>query len=198
MSGGAGPSQGVLIAVVGPSGAGKDTLIAAARTALAGDQSFAFPERIVTRAVDPALEVHESVSDEDFDRREARGEFAIAWRSHGNAYGLPKSVAADVERGLGVVVNVSRAVVGALRQRFARVAVIHVSARPQILARRLCARGRESPQQIAARVARAGEAGLPPPPVTLIDNSGDVAEASAQFVQACLDAVADQGGCGAA
>jgi ribose 1,5-bisphosphokinase PhnN len=41
---------GRLLAVVGPSGAGKDTLIARARTRLAGDPMIVFPLRIVTRA----------------------------------------------------------------------------------------------------------------------------------------------------
>ena len=40
---------GVLVLVVGPSGAGKDSLLAAAQHVLAGNTGFVFPTRDVTR-----------------------------------------------------------------------------------------------------------------------------------------------------
>ena len=177
--------RGALVAVVGPSGAGKDTLIDAARKALTGNPRFIFPRRVVTRPVNPDLEVHESVSDAEFHRAEDEGAYAAVWRSHGNAYGLPVSIVEDVARGHVVVVNVSRAVIDTLRRRVALVHVIHVSARPDVLAERLRARGRESADQIAARIARNNEIGLPTAPITLIDNSGDVNDAISAFIAAC-------------
>lgn len=177
--------RGALVAVVGPSGAGKDTLIDAARRALASDPRFVFPQRVVTRPVDPDLEVHESTTDAEFRRADGKGAYAAVWRSHGNAYGLPVSIVEDVARGHVVIVNVSRTVICALRRRFALVHVIHVSARPDVLAERLRARGRESADQIAARIARNDEIGLPEAPITLIDNSGDMNDALSAFVAAC-------------
>jgi len=41
--------NGAFVAVVGPSGAGKDTLIAHARDALAGEPQVEFVRRVITR-----------------------------------------------------------------------------------------------------------------------------------------------------
>ena len=45
--------KGCFVAVVGPSGAGKDTIMDAARVALAGDTRFHFVRRIITRPQEP-------------------------------------------------------------------------------------------------------------------------------------------------
>ena len=79
----------MLVLVVGPSGAGKDTLINAAREALAGDRRFAFPRRVVTRPAVAALEDHDSVTRAEFALQEANGAYALSWEAHGLHYGLP-------------------------------------------------------------------------------------------------------------
>src|SRR3546814_6344181 len=85
--------KGHLILVVGPSGAGKDSLIDAARDALAGRPEFDFPRRIITRSSDPDSEEHDTLSEADFARQRDAGAFFLHWSQHGLRYALPGSIA---------------------------------------------------------------------------------------------------------
>ena len=144
---------GTLFLVVGPSGAGKDTLIRAARATLG--PPFVFPRRTVTRPPDPSGEDHVVEDAESFAARERAGAFALSWRANGLAYGVPASIAADLEGGRHVVVNVSRDIVERARARFAPVKVLLVTAPPGLLRERLDARGREDAPDVAQRLTRA-------------------------------------------
>jgi phosphonate metabolism protein PhnN/1,5-bisphosphokinase (PRPP-forming) len=148
---------GTMVLVVGPSGAGKDTLLDGARTALAGDPRFTFVTRSITRPVGAGGEEHESLHERDFAAREIEGAFALSWRANGLGYGLPRaSIAPALGRGDCVIANASRGAVEEARGVFASLRVVLVTASPDILARRLAGRGRETPEDIAARLVRAG------------------------------------------
>jgi ribose 1,5-bisphosphokinase len=144
---------GRLVLVVGPSGAGKDTLIAGARARLQGDASVVFARRVVTRPASP-YEDHDSASQGEFRRAAAAGAFALAWQAHGLRYGVPTSIDADIAAGCTVVCNVSRTIVTAARTRYARVTAVLVTAAPEVLAARLAARGRASDGALSDRLAR--------------------------------------------
>ena len=75
----------MLVLVVGPSGAGKDTLLAAARRALSDDPRFHFVRRVITRAAEAGGEAHEAVTEAEFAARD----FALLWQAHGLRYGIP-------------------------------------------------------------------------------------------------------------
>jgi len=122
---------GCLVLVVGPSGAGKDTLIAAAKAALRGNPRVVFPRRIITRSAVAALEDHESVSVEQFARMRAAGAFALDWQAHGLSYGLPATLLTDLRDGRIVVVNGSRAMVAEAGRRFAELRVLLIEAAPR-------------------------------------------------------------------
>jgi ribose 1,5-bisphosphokinase len=139
----------MLVLVVGPSGAGKDTLLDAARATLANDSRFRFVRRVITRPPDAGGEAHEAVTEAAFAARP----FALAWQAHGLRYGIPANVAADLGAGRVVVANVSRGVIAEAAARFP-VRVIEVTAPPEVLAARLATRGRESVADVVARLAR--------------------------------------------
>jgi ribose 1,5-bisphosphokinase len=144
---------GRLILVVGPSGAGKDTLIGGARAACAGDPSVVFPRRTVTRAA-TEWEDNDSVSAEDFRHAVAAGAFALWWDAHGHSYGIPASADDDIRADRTVVCNVSRTIVGFARIRYASVTVVQVTAPPHVLAERLADRQRPSDGNLDARIGR--------------------------------------------
>jgi ribose 1,5-bisphosphokinase len=160
---------GRLILVVGPSGAGKDTLIAGARAACAGDASTVFPRRVVTRDATSA-EDHDTISEVAFRRAAQAGGFALWWEAHGLCYGIPSAVDHHICAGRRAVCNVSRTVIGLARARYASVLVVHVTAPSHVLEARLASRGRASDGDYADRIARAAAPGIDADVV--IDNVG--------------------------
>jgi ribose 1,5-bisphosphokinase len=144
---------GKLVLVVGPSGAGKDTLLSLARAACADDSTIVFVRRVVTRESSSA-EDNEQISVDAFGEACARGAFAIHWEAHGHSYGLPRSIEDDIRAGRTVVANVSRTVIPALRQAYANVVVVSITAPADVLAARLAMRKRGSDGNIAQRLAR--------------------------------------------
>jgi ribose 1,5-bisphosphokinase len=179
---------GRLVVVVGPSGAGKDTLIAQARAQLARDRACVFPLRLVTRAA-TAAEDHLTISEADFAQAVSHGNFAFWWEAHGLKYALPASVDGDIRAGSTVVCNVSRGIVSGLRLHYARLVVVLVTAPADVLADRLATRSRASDGDLAQRLGR----GAPPPaefaPDHLIENVGDIADGVTRLVAAITGAL---------
>lgn len=171
---------GTLVLVVGPSGAGKDSLIGYARRALGDRAGLAFARRVVTRTADAALEDHDTLSPAEFADLAERGAFALHWRAHGLGYALPRIIDATIANGGSVVANVSRAAVEAARRRYVRVVVVQVTAPLPVLAARLAGRGRETAAAIEARLARSAEVWVEG--AVELDNSGPLAVAGEAFV----------------
>jgi len=149
--------QGTFFLVVGPSGAGKDSLIDGARTLLEPTGRYVFARRVVTRPAGSPGEDHEAATDEAFDAREAKGDFLITWGAHGLRYGLPAELKRLVEAGRNVIANGSRATIAALAGRLPRFVVVEVTAPPEVLAARIAGRGRESGDAIEKRLSRTVE-----------------------------------------
>lgn len=175
------PGTGRAFAVVGPSGAGKDTLLAAV-TRVRPDLVLA--RRVITRPEAAGGEAFEGVSDAAFDARHA--EFALVWGAHGLRYAIPSTLRAAQLAGRDVIFNGSRGMLADAARVFAPLVVIHVTARPEVLAARLAARGREDTGDIARRLARAALPlpDLPGVSLRVVDNSGDLASAEAGFLEA--------------
>ncbi len=175
--------KGCFVAVVGPSGAGKDTIMDAARVALAGDTRFHFVRRIITRPQMPGTEDHDSLDEASFAKAAGEGAFALHWQAHGLSYGLPKSLEDEIAEGTVVIANVSRRVLGDIRRLYTSRSVVVITARPDVLAERLASRGRESREEITARLAREVSFDDDAGDVVTIDNSGDVNASTETFLR---------------
>jgi ribose 1,5-bisphosphokinase len=182
--------HGVFVAVVGPSGAGKDTVIGYAKALFADETQLEFVRRVITRPSDAASEDHDTLADAAFAEAEADGAFAISWEAHGLRYGLPADVDWSVSNGHVAVANVSRAIIPTLRERYANLAVVEITASPEVLAERLAMRGRESRGEVLARLARSATMSLSGPGVTSIDNSGPREVAGERFAEVLRKAMA--------
>ncbi len=148
------PRAGRLVLVVGPSGAGKDSLLREAAQTLAADRHIIFPRRVITRPSHDAAEAHDSLTVDEFLDAEEKGLFALSWQAHGLHYGIPVSLLDELKAGRTAAVNVSRAIIAQAATRFPSVAVLNVTAPAEIIAQRLAQRGREAPADIAQRIAR--------------------------------------------
>jgi ribose 1,5-bisphosphokinase len=163
---------GRFIVVVGPSGAGKDTLLGLARAACADDGNVVFPRRVVTREAS-ASEDNVQVTLDAFRQARARGDFALHWEAHGHCYALPRAIDDDIRAGRTVVANLSRTVVDAIRRGYADVTVVLITAPREMLSQRLAVRARSSDGQIESRLSRVVDDVATAPDVT-ITNVGSV------------------------
>jgi ribose 1,5-bisphosphokinase len=172
---------GRLVLVVGPSGAGKDTLIGLAQAACADDENIVFPRRVVTREAS-ASEDNEPISPDAFGQACARGDFAMSWEAHGHGYGLPRSIDDDVRAGRTLVINVSRGVVDTMRSSYADVTVVSITAPPGILAERLAGRARSSDGPLSDRLGRVVD-GVAITPDVVIANVGNVEDPARELIR---------------
>lgn len=176
------PEPGTLWYVIGPSGAGKDSLLAYARARLPACGRLVFAHRYITRPADAGGENHVALSLEEFEQRERSGCFALSWRRHGLAYGLGMEVALWLDQGLDVVVNGSRSALPLAARRFPGLRPVWIVASPEALAARLAGRGRESPERVAQRLEEAA-ALTPPPGAAVLRNDGELAEAGERLLR---------------
>ncbi len=139
----------MIFAVVGPSGAGKDTLIAGA---LRARPDLHLVRRVITRPTEAGGEAFEGVTEAEFARRKSVGAFVLDWQAHGLCYGIPKTEVAGHGH---LIFNGSRLALPAAKAVFPDLRVIVVTAPEAVLAARLASRGRETAADIAGRLSRA-------------------------------------------
>ncbi|WP_421980240.1 phosphonate metabolism protein/1,5-bisphosphokinase (PRPP-forming) PhnN [Roseibium sp.] len=183
-----GPDQklgpGRMVLVVGPSGAGKDTLMSALRDRLKDHAGVHFARRAITRECDPEAEDHETLTRPEFDRLVSTGETALSWEAHGLGYVIPQACDARIRAGDTVIANGSRRVLQRAADKYQTAIVLLITAPVDILADRLAARGRESKADIAKRLERADLEPQDVANLVRIDNTGTIEDGVERMLRA--------------
>ena len=144
--------KGLFLAIVGPSGSGKDTIIEALCKQLPNIKRV---KRYITREQQKAGgEDSYNIDFDTFGKLERDGGFAFSWSAHHLKYGLPITIFDEINAGTILIANISRSILDQLSDKFEYYEVILITASDKILAERLEERGRESKAQIEERLAR--------------------------------------------
>lgn len=166
-------TKGRLIAVVGPSGVGKDSVMAGIHAAM---PQIHLVRRVITRAPELGGEAYDAVTVDTFQTMAQDGAFALHWGAHDLHYGIPVTVKYQLNKGTDCLANLSRKALAEASSVFPRLTVLNITADIETLARRLADRGRESDAEIAKRLAQA-EVPLPPGlPVIHLSNDGPLSD----------------------
>ena len=176
-------SKGNFFAVVGPSGAGKDSLMDGARLALPKTQ-YVFAKRVVTRPPGQIGEIYDSCPLDTFLKLERAGEFLITWKAHDLRYALRQHLVTEQAAGKHIIANCSRQSIAQLALKVNNLIVLSIDASPTVLAQRLRHRGRETAQEIEQRLQR--ETPIFPSDIKVrrVDNNGTLAQGQQNFMDA--------------
>ena len=181
-----------LIYIMGPSGCGKDSLMAEARLRLPAEAPVVFAHRYITRPADAGGENHVALSLDEFQLRLSRGLFALSWQSHGFAYGVGSEIDIWMEAGLSVVVNGSRGALSEALKAYPDLLPVLVEVPVEILRQRIGERGREDAADMERRLSRARMSVPEVPGLARFDNSGPLAERGQALADLILETVHDK------
>lgn len=172
-----------LFYIIGASGAGKDSLINYVNQRRAEDTPVVFAHRYITRDADARGENHIALSNQEFNLRKNRGCFAMHWHSHQTHYGIGIEIDSWLQAGLSVVVNGSRGYLPHAAARYPYLIPVMIRVDYEVMRERLFARGRETKEQIVARMAQATsfETATQHSRLHTIDNNGALIEAGEQL-----------------
>lgn len=174
---------GPLVYVMGPSGAGKDSVMERARALLSSDQMVVFAHRYITRPAATGGENHVALSADEFASRRSHGLFAFHWQAHGNDYGIGVEIYTWRQAGLTVVVSGSREHFQKSGGIDNNTVPVMITAPAERLQERLLKRGREDAAAASERLRRGLTHDVAGSNLVTIVNDGLLDDAAQAFVR---------------
>ena len=133
-----------LILIVGPSGAGKDTLLKEIKNTIKAH----FVTRHITRFPD-ASEQNYFLTPKEFLRLKEQGFFVTTWSAHSFDYGIAKN---ELQDGTNII-SVSRSAIEDFENMFDTVTTVNITVSKEVCDQRLRHRNRENENEIKERLA---------------------------------------------
>lgn len=147
--------RGRLFYLMGPSGAGKDSLLAACRDQRVSGHRLRAAPRYITRHADSGGEDHIALTPRAFRQQLDNGRFALHWHANDRSYGIGVEVDQWLADGDMVLVNGSRAYLDEAWSRYGdQMVPVLICVEPEHQRQRLLRRGRETTVEIDARIER--------------------------------------------
>jgi ribose 1,5-bisphosphokinase len=178
-----------LIYVVGPSGAGKDSLLHWLRQHLPTSLPVHWARRTINRPCTSEGEMHESVNTLEYAQLLATEQLAMHWQANDHLYGIRQTELAPLAQQQWVFVNGSRAHLPQAARLCPGLTVLHITASTEVLRQRLLGRGRESLKAIENRLQRSIALQLPPACALIEIHNHDSLESSGRQLLAALHGV---------
>ena len=172
-----------LVYIMGPSGAGKDSVIQYARRKLNAAHPVLFAHRYITRPIGEDIENYIALTPAEFAQRKNHGLFAFDWGAYGLSYGIGTEVRTWQSAGFTVVVDGSRAHFMRQANLLDDVAPVLITASGDALRARLTGRQRENSEAIERRLQRAAAISVAHGSLITIDNSGLLDQAGDQLTK---------------
>ncbi len=177
--------NGKLVYVMGPSGAGKDTLLRHVKALCLEKSQHLRPLHIairyITRLDSHSSERHIPLHENEFLSLLAQGFFVLHWQSHGYYYGICQDINEALAQNYLVVMNGSRKYLSAAQKLYPDLVPVLINASQEVLEQRLMARERENAAEISARLRMGLFLEQEIPSIYTIDNSGSLEESVQTF-----------------
>lgn len=177
------PVSSRLYYLVGASGVGKDTVMTHLKQKRYSDRQPLIAHRYITRPIRANDENHVELAEFDFNRRLETGLFLFNWSSHGYQYAVGREIKRWLKKGNSVMVNGSREYLEQAQKIYPDLVPVWMTVSEDVLRQRLQQRGRESEEEIEARIQRNQEMNaLKPEDCVTITNDQKVEDSIGQLL----------------